>query len=73
MNVNKVTGYNVFTNATTSGISILLANGERTKISSADAQRIHLMVDILRNEDPVYFNAKTAMLYTGEEPTGEGE
>lgn len=73
MNVNKVTGYNVFTTSASAGISLLLADGERAKITSADAHYIYLMVDILRNEDPVFYNRKSGMLYTGEEPTGEGE
>jgi len=73
MNINKVTGYNVFITGTTYGISILLQNGERTKLSFSDPQVAMLHVDVLRNEDPVFFNSKTNMLYTGEEEVGEGE
>ena len=73
MNINKVTGYNVFITGTSFGISLLLQNGERTKLSFTDAQVAMLHIDVLRNEDPVYFNEKTSMLYTGEEEVGEGE
>ena len=35
------------------------------------------IIDVLRNEKPVYFNyndtANTAQMYTGKEPVGEGE
>lgn len=32
-----------------------------------------LMIDILRNEKPVYYNTDSELIHTGFEPVGEGE
>lgn len=73
MNVNQVTGYNIFTSPKVSGVSIILQDGTRAALKTTEPNRLLAWVDILRNEDPVFYNTKTEMLYTGEEPTGEGE
>lgn len=74
MNVNSIEGYNVFVSAgATSGISILLQDGSRVKLTSANPELTMLRLDVLRNEKPVFYNTSTGMLYTGEEEVGEGE
>lgn len=38
-----------------------------------DAARAFLILDILRNEHPVYWTFEKDILWTGKEPVGEGE
>lgn len=43
------------------------------EIEVDSAVEMQMLVDILRNEKPVYFDAQNRQLLTGYEPTGEGE
>lgn len=73
MQLNQIKAYNIFTSPKVSGVSILLHDGTREDLKTTEPGRLMAWVDILRNEDPVFYNRKTEMMYTGEEPTGEGE
>ena len=49
-----------------------LANGTGASVSVDSAQEMSMMVDILRNEAPVYWCPQNGFLMTGFEPVGEG-
>ena len=38
-----------------------------------DASEMHMLVDILRNEQPVHFDRASQTFETTQEPVGEGE
>jgi hypothetical protein len=54
-------------------IHLGLADGTGSSIPVDSAEEMRMLVDILRNECPVYWDAKHTMLMTGYEPVGEGE
>lgn len=54
-------------------ISLKLRNGNVARFSVPNAESLASLGDILRNENPVYFNTDTSDISTGREPTGEGE
>jgi hypothetical protein len=43
------------------------------EVSVEDASEMHMLVDLLRNEKPVYFDRGTQSFETTKEPIGEGE
>ncbi len=45
----------------------------RTPLSPASPEEFICLLDILRNEKPVFWDDNSATLETGFEPTGEGE
>jgi hypothetical protein len=47
--------------------------GNRNKTPTVDAAQFSIILDILRNEKPVYGNYKTASVTTQGEGVGEGE
>lgn len=47
--------------------------GEREETPYIDAENFARVIDILRNEEPVYGNASTASVTTQAEPLGEEE
>jgi len=47
--------------------------GNAFRLKSTDPALLLFWVDLLRNEQPVYFNDRSEVLYTGPEPLGEGE
>ena len=50
--------------------------GEENKTATLwldSPQEGQLLVDILRNEDPVYYDEEHELIMTGLEPVGEGE
>lgn len=54
-------------------INLILENGETRMLSADSAAECSLLVDILRNESPVYIHVRHNQLITGIEPVGEGE
>ena len=48
-------------------------NGERHRTNGIDAANFSIMLDILRNERPVYGDHITPMVTTQTEGVGEGE
>ena len=50
-----------------------LADGTGASVPIDSPQEMSMMVDILRNECPVHWDAKHGLLMTGFEPVGEGE
>lgn len=54
-------------------IQLALANGQGATLTPQTPAEAMLLVDILRNEKPVYYCAEHEMLMTGPEPVGEGE
>lgn len=48
-------------------------NGERKRTETVNAESFSIMIDILRNEKPVYGNHINPSVSTAGEPVGEGE
>lgn len=48
-------------------------NGERKRTTNVDAANFSIVLDILRNENPVYGNHETCEVITQTEDVGEGE
>ena len=57
----------------TSRINLHFADDTYEHYDAIDAARATLLLDILRNEHPVYWTAEQEILWTGKEPVGEGE
>ena len=53
-------------------IHLALAGGTASSVPIDSAQEMSMMVDILRNEAPVYWCPDNGFLMTGHEPVGEG-
>ena len=47
--------------------------GDYTTMSISSMEELSLMVDMLRNEKPVWFHPTAKHVRTGAEPTGEEE
>jgi len=70
--MKEVDGYKVVWNPNVNEGSILLnVPGGVERLHLGDAAEGLLLIDILRNEKPVYVN--DGILFTGFEPVGEGE
>ena len=71
----KIESYAIMWNADTNQGSVnLLLEGEGSRMLNVDsAAEGTLLLDILRNEDPVYVHANHNQIITGIEPVGEGE
>jgi hypothetical protein len=54
-------------------LQLKLSNGEGAQVLVDSAQEGLLLLDILRNEKPVYFDRDNDLIMTGLEPVGEGE
>ncbi|MEP7196395.1 MAG: hypothetical protein ABI851_07720 [Saprospiraceae bacterium] len=54
-------------------IDLIFENGTTERIKIDTAQELSTMVDLLRNEKPVYFHTGSKELVTGWEPLGEEE
>jgi hypothetical protein len=48
-------------------------DGQRIRTADVDAHNFQIVLDILRNEKPVYGDHTTAAVTTQTEPTGEEE
>ena len=57
----------------TSRINLHFADDSFSHYADLDPARALLLVDILRNEKPVYWTEEEGILWTGKEPVGEGE
>jgi len=54
-------------------IQLALADGSGGTLEPNSPQEAMLLLDILRNEKPVYFCSENLLLMTGVESVGEGE
>lgn len=70
----EVIGYRTFWNATDNHgqIWILLANETGKLFDTETPQEMMMLVDLLRNEKPIYYDLKHNFIMTGLEPIGEG-
>lgn len=71
----KIESYTILWNADTDdgNINLLLEGGAARMVSVDSAAECSLLIDILRNEDPVYIHARHNQIITGMEPIGEGK
>ncbi len=54
-------------------IQFALADGTGGQVELDSAQEGLLLLDLLRNEKPVFYDAANDLIMTGMEPVGEGE
>ena len=54
-------------------IQLLLADGTTGQVQIDSAAEGSLLLDVLRNEKPVYWDSDHELIMTGLEPVGEGE
>lgn len=52
---------------------LALADGEGGSLEPDSPEEAMLLLDVLRNEKPVYYQAEHQILATGMEPVGEGD
>lgn len=57
----------------TSRINLHFEGEDFSHYENLDTGRALLLLDILRNEKPVYWTDEGEILWTGKEPVGEGE
>ncbi len=50
-----------------------LADGSGASVPLDTPQEASMLIDVLRHESPVYWDAKHSLMMTGFEPVGEGE
>lgn len=72
----QIVNYAVF-HTVGSGVSISVyypgGNGNTTVFQNLTLEEARFVIDILRNESPVYLDEVQRRLKTGMEPVGEGE
>lgn len=75
MATSKIEKYQMAWNAgKNEGVLILLMEDGHTVNQHIDsAAEGMFLVDLLRNEDPVFYDATSDVILTGFEPVGEGE
>ena len=54
-------------------INLFFEDGVRHSLSNLDPARALLLVDLLRNEKPMFWSKGPNIIWTGREPVGEGE
>lgn len=54
-------------------ITLILADGNEEIVAGLSAETFHAIVDILRNEGPVYWVPSARLITTLSESIGEGE
>lgn len=54
-------------------IQLNLSNNSGWAIGGQTPEEMMMLVDLLRNEKPIYFIDTTRLLVVGSEPVGEGE
>lgn len=71
----EVISYKAFWNATDNHgqLWVLFADETGKLFDMETPQEMMMMVDLLRNEKPVYYDQKHNLIMTGIEPVGEGE
>jgi hypothetical protein len=71
----QVTAYYVFwdIDGHNGNIQLNLANNTGWAIGGQTPDEMHMLVDLLRNESPIYFEDSQRLLLVGSEPVGEGE
>jgi hypothetical protein len=71
----QVTAYYVFwdIDGHSGNIQLNLANNTGWAIGGQTPEEMHMLVDLLRNESPIYFEDTSRLLIVGSEPVGEGE
>ncbi len=71
----EVIGYKTFWNATDNHgqLWILFADETGQLFDMETPQEMMMLVDLLRNEKPIYYDRKYNLITTGLEPVGEGE
>jgi len=57
----------------TGTINLRLVDGTTASINPDTVQELAALGDILRNEEPLYYNTRFGDISTGWEPTGEQE
>lgn len=75
MAIIKIEKYQMAWNAgKNEGMLILLTEDGGTVNQPIDsAEEGYFLMDMLRNEEPVFYNAEADIIVTGFEPIGEGE
>lgn len=54
-------------------INLFFTDDTWTHYKNLDPPRAQLLVDLLRNEKPVFWNKERNSIWTGREPVGESE
>ena len=54
-------------------IQLALANGTGAALEPDSPQEALLLLDVLRHEKPVFYEAQHQLIMTGLEPVGEGD
>ena len=72
---SQVTAYYVFWDVDDHNVNIQLNLADNTgwAIGGQTPEEMHMLVDLLRNESPIYFEDTSRLLIVGSEPVGEGE
>ena len=71
----EIEGYAFFWNARTNegGLHLRFSGGGGGQVLVDSPQEGLLLLDVLRNEKPVYYDENNGMIMTGLESVGEGE
>ncbi len=72
--MKEISGYKFFWNVENNeGIMHLHTDDGNVNFTLDSPQEASLLIDVLRNEKPVYYDPAGGIVMTGMEPVGEGE
>jgi len=71
----EITAYSVYWHAATKtgDVRVNLVDDTSHTLTDMSAEEIHMLVDLLRNEKPVYYSVERQVVFVAWEPVGEGE
>jgi hypothetical protein len=71
----EITAYSVYWHAAkkSGDVRVNLVDDSAHTLSGLNAEEVHMLVDLLRNEKPVYYSVERQVVFVAWEPVGEGE
>jgi hypothetical protein len=71
----EITAYSVYWHQDTKAgdVRVNLVDDTSHTLTGLSADEVHMLVDLLRNEKPVYYSVERQVVFVAWEPVGEGE
>lgn len=71
----EITAYSVYWHAATKtgDVRVNLVDDTSHTLTDMSAPEVNMLVDLLRNEKPVYYSVERQVVFVAWEPVGEGE
>lgn len=71
----EISAYSVYWHAAkkSGDVRLNLVDDTSHTLTDLNAEEVHMLVDLLRNEKPVYYSVERQIVFVAWEPVGEGE